>query len=88
MPVKNKKLKVTLDGISIGFSFGVGLALRLLIFVYSGRWIDEKLGSEPWFAFAGLMLAIGLSFYYLFTGLIGNKGKGNAGESSEGDQDE
>lgn len=88
MPVKNKKTKSTLEGINMGFAFGVGLALRLLIFIYAGRWVDGKLGTEPWFAFIGLLLAIGMSFYYFFTELLGNKAGGKTGESSEDDQNE
>jgi len=86
--VKNEKLKTALQGVNIGLSFGVGLGIRLLIFCYGGAWIDEKLGTKPWFAFAGLLLAIFLSFYYLFTELIGQKTGGDSGESSEGDQDD
>ena len=86
--MKNEKFKAALEGVNIGFAFGVSLALRLLIFVYGGRWVDGKLGTEPWFAFAGLLLAIFSSFYYLFTELLGNKAGGKSGESSEGEQDE
>lgn len=84
--MKNSKFNLT--GISVAFSFGIALALRMLIYVYAGRWVDGKLGTEPWFAFVGLLLALIMSFYHLFTELLGNKNGGNTEESSEGDQDE
>lgn len=85
---KNEKIRAALNGVNVGLSFGVGLAIRLLIFCYGGAWIDGKLGTKPWFAFAGLLLAIGLSFYYLFTGLIGSKAGGSPEETSGGNKDE
>ena len=86
--MKNEKLKAALNGVNVGLSFGVGLAIRLLIFCYGGAWVDKKLGTEPWFAFAGLLLGIGLSFYYLFTELIGPRAGGSAEEPSDGNNEE
>lgn len=86
--MKNEKMKVVLSGVNVGLSFGVGLAIRLLIFCYGGAWVDKKLGTKPWFSFAGLLLAIGLSFYYLFSELMGSKAGENSQEPSEGDKNE
>lgn len=86
--MKNEKIKTALSGVRVGLSFGVGLAIRLLIFCYAGAWVDGKLGTKPWFAFAGLLLAVGLSFYYFFTELLGNKGGGSSEKTSGGDKEE
>lgn len=85
--MKNEKIKATLKAVNVGFAFGVGLALRLLIYVWVGRWLDGKLGTDSWFSLAGLLLAISSSFYHLFTELTGN-GRGSTEESSEGERDE
>lgn len=74
--------------LTVALSFGVGLGLRLLIYVYAGTWLDERLGTEPWFALAGMLIALGMSFQHLFSVLIADNPGGNDEESSEGDQDE
>ncbi len=86
--MKNEKLKGAATGINVALSFGVGLAVRLLLYVYAGQWLDGKLGTEPWFAFVGLLLALGMSFQHLFAQLVWKKSGGKDEESSEGDQDE
>lgn len=85
--MKNEKMKAALNSVNVGISFGVGLGLRFLIFYYSGAWIDGKLGTEPWFAFAGVLLAIGMSFYHLISELAVVKPGGSTDETSD-DNDE
>ena len=85
--MKNEKLKATLSNVNVGVSFGVGMALRLAIYYYGGNWIDGKLGTEPWFAFAGVLLAIGLSFYSLITEMRKNN-KGGSDDETSNNEDE
>lgn len=82
-PIKNEKLKTALQHVNAGVSFGVGMALRLAIFYYGGNWVDGKLGTEPWFAFSGVLLAVGLSFHHLITEMMGNTKGGSADETSK-----
>jgi len=63
------------------------MALRLLIFYYGGNWVDSKLDTEPWFAFSGILLAIGLSFYHLITEMMGTKNGGST-DNTSGNEDE
>jgi hypothetical protein len=81
--VRNERLKTALEHVNVGVSFGVGLALRLFIFYYGGDWVDRKLGTEPWIAFAGILLAIGLSFYQLINEMAGDKTGGSSDETSD-----
>lgn len=73
--------------VNVGVAFGVGLAIRLAIFYYGGNWLDRKLGTEPWFAFSGILLAIGLSFHHLITEMMGTKKRGRT-DNTSGNEDE
>ncbi len=37
-------------------SLGIQFALFLLLFFFIGYWLDQKLGSSPWFMIAGAIL--------------------------------
>ncbi|HHX95499.1 MAG TPA: AtpZ/AtpI family protein [Clostridia bacterium] len=80
--MKNERLKTALKHANVGVAFGVGMALRLAIFYYGGNWIDGKLGTKPWFAFAGILLAIGLSFHHLLTEMISTNTRGSDDETT------
>jgi len=59
------------------------MAIRLAIFYYGGSWLDKKLGTEPWLAAAGILLAIGLSFHHLITELLKSNGGRTEGSSKK-----
>lgn len=85
--MQNKKLKTALQHLNVGVSFGIGMALRLAIFYYAGNWVDTKLGTEPWVAFAGILLAIGMSFHHLITEMMGVNKEGSADDTSGKEED-
>ncbi len=48
-------------------TFGITTAIRIyLLGVLGGGWADKKLGTSPWFMISGVLVAIFLSFNYLF----------------------
>ena len=62
---------------------GVGLqfAGAILIFLFAGRWLDEKLGTEPWLLLSGVMIGAAAGFYSMYRQLViqpRKKGEGKA----------
>ena len=60
-------MRSTLRHLNVGLSFGIAMAIRLVIGYYGGQWLDEKLGTDPWITLVGILLAIGLSFHHLIS---------------------
>ena len=46
----------TASDLSCYAGLGMQFAVTLLVFVAAGIWVDKRLGSEPWFLIAGVML--------------------------------
>ena len=44
--------------ISIAFELGFIIALPIVAFGYAGKWLDARLGTEPWLTLVGIALAI------------------------------
>lgn len=55
-----------------GEVLGVGLqfAASILLFLFAGRWLDEKLGTEPWLLLAGVLVGAVAGFYSLYRQLV------------------
>jgi F0F1-type ATP synthase assembly protein I len=55
-----------------GEVMGVGLqfAGAILIFLFLGRWLDEKLGTSPWLLLIGVMVGAAAGFYSLYRQLV------------------
>jgi F0F1-type ATP synthase assembly protein I len=55
-----------------GEVLGVGLqfALSIVLFLFVGRWLDEKLGTAPWLLLAGVMVGAAAGFYSLYRQLV------------------
>lgn len=51
---------------------GVGLELvvSVVLFLLAGRWLDGRLGSEPWLMLLGALLGMAVGFYGLFRRLL------------------
>lgn len=52
---------------NFALSFGLTMAITLYLFYNGGRWLDERLGTEPIFMFLGIILAIATVFKRLLT---------------------
>ena len=44
--------------VNLGFELGFIIALPLLVFALSGKWLDDKLNTKPWLTLLGIFLAI------------------------------
>ena len=49
---------------------GVQFAASILLFLFLGRWLDGKLGTEPWLLLAGVMIGAVAGFYSLYRQLV------------------
>lgn len=51
---------------------GVGLqfAAAILIFLFIGGWLDDRLGTAPWLLILGVMLGAGGGFYSMYRRLV------------------
>lgn len=51
---------------------GVGLqfAASILVFLFLGKWLDGKLGTEPWLMVIGVFLGAAGGFYSMYRKLL------------------
>lgn len=56
----------------VGEMAGVGLqfAASILLFLFAGRWLDAKLGTEPWLLLIGVLVGAVAGFYSLYHQLV------------------
>jgi ATP synthase protein I len=50
----------------IGIQFGV----VLVVFLFAGKWLDDRLGTEPWLLMAGVFVGFGLSVLWMYRRLV------------------
>jgi ATP synthase protein I len=55
-----------------GEVLGVGLqfAGAIVLFLFVGRWLDERLGTEPWLLLTGVMVGAVAGFISLYRQLV------------------
>ena len=55
-----------------GDVLGVGLqfAGAIVLFLFVGRWLDERLGTEPWLLLTGVMVGAVAGFFSLYRQLV------------------
>jgi ATP synthase protein I len=51
---------------------GVGLqfAGAIVLFLFAGQWLDERLGTEPWLLLIGVFVGAAAGFYSLYRQLV------------------
>jgi ATP synthase protein I len=51
---------------------GVGLqfAASIVLFLFIGQWLDQRLGTEPWLLLLGVFVGAGAGFYSLYRQLM------------------
>lgn len=47
-------------------ALGLQFTLVLLAFLFLGRWLDGRLGTEPWLLLAGVFAGFGLSTLWMY----------------------
>jgi ATP synthase protein I len=47
---------------------GVGLqfAAAIIVFLFAGQWLDDRIGTKPVFTIAGVFLGAGAAFYNMY----------------------
>lgn len=60
------------EGPQMGEVAGVGLqfALAIVLFLLLGRWLDERLGTEPWLLLLGVVVGAVGGFYSMYRQLV------------------
>lgn len=55
-----------------GDMMGVGLqfAASILLFLFVGKWLDERLGTGPWLLIAGVFIGGSAGFYAMYRRLV------------------
>jgi F0F1-type ATP synthase assembly protein I len=55
-----------------GDMMGVGLqfAASILLFLFLGKWLDERLGTGPWLLIAGVFIGGSAGFYSMYRRLV------------------
>lgn len=49
---------------------GLQFAGAILIFLFAGRWLDQRLGTEPWLLLLGVLVGAAAGFYSLYHQLV------------------
>lgn len=51
---------------------GVGLqfAASILLFFFLGRWLDDRLGTEPWLLVTGVFVGLSAGFWSMYRRLV------------------
>ncbi len=62
---KKERPRSTLGQIGPYLTIGLELALFLLAFIFIGRYLDSRLGTEPWLLLTGALLGFLAGFYNL-----------------------
>jgi F0F1-type ATP synthase assembly protein I len=57
---------------------GVQFVLSILLFLYLGRWVDRKLGTEPWFLIVGVFTGATAGFYAMYRKLTADQKREDA----------
>ena len=52
---------------------GMQFVLAILVFLFLGKWLDERLGTTPWLLIAGVFLGAGASFYSIYRRLMADQ---------------
>ena len=63
---KKDRPRSTLGQIGSYLTIGLELAVFLLVFIFLGRYLDSRLGTEPWLLMTGATVGFIAGFYNLF----------------------
>ena len=64
-PAKKPRPDSSWGFVGLAASFGIGLAIRLLLAYLAGGWLDKHLGIAPYGLLLAVLVAIFLSFWSL-----------------------
>ncbi len=49
---------------------GIQFVLAILLFLFVGKWLDQKLGTSPWLLIVGTFLGASAGFYSMYRRLM------------------
>ncbi|HJU69912.1 MAG TPA: AtpZ/AtpI family protein [Gemmatimonadaceae bacterium] len=52
---------------------GMQFVVAILLFLFLGKWLDERFGTTPWLLIAGVFLGAGASFYSIYRRLMADQ---------------
>jgi ATP synthase protein I len=61
---------------------GLQFALSIIFFLYAGRWLDRRLGTEPWLLIVGVFTGAGAAFYSMYRTLMADLRREEAEKSA------
>ena len=64
---------------------GVQFVVSILLFLYLGRWVDQKLGTEPWFLVIGVFTGATAGFYAMYRKLTADQKREDASRRARRD---
>jgi F0F1-type ATP synthase assembly protein I len=66
---------------------GVQFVLAILLFLYAGRWLDGKLGTEPWLMMIGVFVGAAAGFYSMYKKLAADQQREDASRRARRERD-
>jgi F0F1-type ATP synthase assembly protein I len=79
-PEEQKRERVPIPGAAEYAGLGLQFAGAILLFLFTGRWLDEKLGTGPWLLMLGVFMGFGLSLYLVQRRLRGGRNRPGSGD--------
>jgi hypothetical protein len=66
--------------VQLGRYSGLGLqwALSVVLFLFAGRWLDKRIGTDPYLTVVGAFVGGAAGFYALYTALMKGQKKDRA----------
>ncbi len=58
------------DFLAIGLQIAAVMAIPLLVAVYAGAWLDDRLGTKPWLLLVAILLGLALAGLGTFVVLL------------------
>lgn len=65
-PNEPRRSRADIPGASEYAGVGIQFAASILVFLFLGRWLDEKLGTAPWLLVTGVFVGFVLSFFSMY----------------------
>jgi len=45
---------------------GIQFAVAIIGFLFAGQWLDNRIGTKPWFTILGVFLGAGAAFFNMY----------------------
>ena len=75
-PQEPKRFPSDREGATSGAAvagLGMQFVVAILLFLFLGKWLDERLGTTPWLLIAGVFVGAGASFYSIYRRLMADQ---------------